>query len=66
MLRSLPLAFTALLVFCAGALAQPLPLAKPESVDVASRQLAQIAGLSATDEMNLTTAPKGIPPWPWN
>jgi len=43
MLRSLPLAFTFLLVICAGALAQPLPMAKPESVGVTSRQLAQIA-----------------------
>ena len=53
------LVLTALLVFCAGALAQPLPLAKPESVGVSSRQLAQIA-IAMQREIDKKTMPGAV------
>ena len=55
MSKKLPL-IASLLVLCAPALAQPLPVAKPESVGISSKQLAQI-GIAMQREIDKKTTP---------
>jgi CubicO group peptidase (beta-lactamase class C family) len=60
MFRRMPL-LIACLLFCAPALAQPMQMAKPESVGVSSRQLAQI-GIVMQREIDNKTTPGVVVP----